>query len=131
MFTSFPSEKNKLSHPDSLVLFDIKAIAQYIQQDSMLLAQVAQVDITSQRTYEIVPLVGNQLIKIGNAENLDEKFSKLKMFYQQVWSKVGFEKYETIDVQYSGQVVAVKRGAAKHIWTRCRPSAHTPMHSSK
>lgn len=113
MFTSFPSDKNKLSHPDSLVLFDIKAIAQFIQQDSMLFSQVAQVDITPQRTYEIIPVVGNQLIKIGNAENLDEKFSKLKMFYKQVWSKVGFEKYETIDVQYTGQVVAVKRGVAK------------------
>ena len=44
----------------------------------MLLAQVAQVDITSQRTYEIVPLVGNQLIKIGNAENLDEKFFQVE-----------------------------------------------------
>ncbi|QEC68833.1 hypothetical protein FRZ67_16525 [Panacibacter ginsenosidivorans] len=113
MFTSFPSDKMKLSKPDSLLMDDVKHIAQYIQQDSFLLAQVAQIDITPQRTYEITPVLGDQLIKIGNADDLEEKFEKLKSFYKQVWVKTGFEKYETIDVQYSGQVVAVKRGSGK------------------
>ena len=113
MFTSFPSDKKKLSKPDSLLMEDVKHIAQYIQQDSFLMAQVAQVDITPQKTFEITPVLGDQVIKIGNAEDLDEKFSKLKSFYQQVWAKTGFEKYETIDVQYKNQVVAVKRGSGK------------------
>lgn len=113
MFTSFPSDKKKLSKPDSLVMDDVKHIAQYIQQDSFLRAQVAQIDITSQRTYEIIPVLGDQIIKLGNADNLEEKFEKLTSFYKQVWAKAGFEKYETIDVQYSGQVVAVKRGSGK------------------
>jgi cell division protein FtsQ len=109
MFTSFPSDKKSLSHPDSLVLCDIKNIAAYIQQDSFLLNQVAQVNITPQRTYEIIPVVGDQLIKLGNAEELPEKFSKLLLFYKQVWSKSGFEKYSVIDLQYDDQVVATKR----------------------
>ncbi len=113
MFTSFPSDKKVLSHPDSLLLQDVKKIAQYIQQDSFLLAQTAQVDITPQHTFEIIPVLGNQLIRIGDAENLDEKFAKLLAFYKQVWGKTGFEKYEVIDVQYKDQVVATKRGAAK------------------
>jgi cell division protein FtsQ len=113
MFTSFPSDKKKLSKPDSLVMDEVKHIALYIRQDSFLMAQVAQVDITPQRTYEIVPVLGNQIIKLGDADDLDEKFEKLKSFYKQVWAKAGFEKYETIDVRYSGQVVAVKRGSGK------------------
>lgn len=113
MFTSFPSDKKVLSHPDSLLLQDVKKIAQYIQQDSFLLAQTAQVDITPQHRFEIIPVLGNQLIRIGDAENIDEKFAKLLAFYKQVWGKTGFEKYEIIDVQYKDQVVATKRGAAK------------------
>lgn len=113
MFTSFPSEKKKLAKADSLVMDDVKHIAQYIRQDSFLMAQVAQIDITPQRTYEIVPVLGDQLIKIGDADNLEEKFEKLKSFYKQVWAKAGFEKYETIDVQYKDQVIAVKRGSGK------------------
>ncbi len=113
MFTSFPSDKKILSRPDSLVLMDIKQIAQFIEQDSFWMAQVAQIDITSQRTYEMIPVVGDQLIRIGDAKNLDEKFTKLKNFYKQVWAKTGFEKYKVIDVQYTNQVVATKRGAGK------------------
>lgn len=113
IFTSFPSANKTLSVPDSIVLQDVKNIAQYIQSDSFWMAQVAQIDITPQHTFEIIPVVGNQLIKLGDAENLDEKFMKLYSFYKQVFAKYGFEKYETIDVSFKNQVVTVRRGAQK------------------
>jgi cell division protein FtsQ len=113
MFTSFPSDKKILSRPDSSVLMDVKQIAQYIQQDSFWMAQVAQVDITRNGTYEMIPVIGDQVIRLGDATNLNEKFTKLKNFYQQVWTKTGFEKYEIINIQYASQVVATKRGAGK------------------
>jgi cell division protein FtsQ len=75
------------------------------------MSQVSQVDITPQHTYQIIPLLGSQVISLGTADELDTKFKKLFAFYKQVWGKTGFEKYERIDVQYEGQVVAVKRGA--------------------
>jgi len=115
VFTSFPSDKKNLSKPDSLVLTDIKTITRYITADSFLNAQTAQINITSQRTYEITPVVGDQVIRIGDAENLDEKFTKLLAFYRQIFSKVGFERYSAIDVQYEGQVVAVRRGEGRAV----------------
>jgi len=110
VFTSFPSDKKMLSKPDSLVLDDVKRIASYINADSFINAQTAQVNITPQRTYEITPVVGNQVVRIGDADNLNEKFGKLVAFYKQVFSKAGFEKYSIIDVQYEGQVVGVRKG---------------------
>jgi cell division protein FtsQ len=110
VFTSFPSDRKILSKPDSMVLTDVKHLAQYINADSFLTAQTAQINITQKGTYEIIPVIGNQIIRIGNADSLDEKFTKLFVFYKTVWSKTGFEKYAVIDVQYHGQVVAIKRG---------------------
>ena len=110
VFTSFPSDKKILSRPDSMVLNDVKTLAQYINANSFLNQQTAEVNITQQGTYEITPVVGNQVIRIGNADSLTEKFTKLIAFYKQVFNKVGFEKYSVIDVQYEGQVVAVRRG---------------------
>lgn len=117
VFTSFPSDlptgrqaKKSLSAPDSLVLNDVKTIAKYITADSFLNEQTAQINITQQRTYEITPVVGDQIIRIGNADSLNEKFTKLIAFYKNVFAKVGFEKYSVIDVQYHGQVVAVRKG---------------------
>src|SRR5215212_4927167 len=63
--------------------------------------------------FRMIPFVDDQIIRLGDATNLDEKYTKLKNFYQQVWAKTGFEKYEIIDVQYANQVVATKRGAGK------------------
>lgn len=113
VFTSFPSSNKTLASPDSAVLQDVKQIASYIQCDSFWMAQIAQIDITPRRTYEMIPVIGDQVIKLGDAENLDEKFLKLYSFYKQVFAKYGFEKYETIDVQYAGQVIASRRGAPK------------------
>lgn len=110
VFTSFPSDKKILSAPDSLVLNDVKTISKYINADSFLNQQTAQINITQQRTYEITPVVGDQIIRIGNADSLNEKFTKLVAFYKNVFAKVGFEKYSVIDVQYHGQVVAVRKG---------------------
>jgi cell division protein FtsQ len=110
VFTSFPVIKDTMKSTDSAVLQDVKSIAQYVQQDTFWAAQVAQVDITPQHTYEVIPVLGDQVINLGNATDLDTKFRKLYAFYKQVWSKTGFEKYSRVDVQYDGQVVAVKRG---------------------
>lgn len=113
VFTSYPSDKNILSHKDSLVLNDITTIAKYINNDSFWLAQTAQINISSQRTYELIPVLGNQVIELGDANDLKVKFQKLFAFYQQVWAKAGFEKYEKINVQFKNQIVAERRGMAK------------------
>lgn len=113
VFTSFPSDNKKLSGPDSTILAEVKYIAAAIREDSFFLQQVSQVDITPQHTYEMIPVLGNQVIAIGDTSNLQDKFNRLYSFYKQVWPKAGFEKYERIDVQYNGQVVATRRGAAK------------------
>lgn len=114
VFTSFPSDKKILSKPDSMVLNDVRQIAQHINADSFMNEQTAQVNITPQRSYEIIPVVGDQVIRLGDAENLDKKFAKLLAFYRQVWSR-DFERYSVIDVQYEGQVVAVRRGEANAV----------------
>ena len=115
MFTAFTSTKRKLSKPDSLLMDDIKRIASIIVQDSFWNAQVSQVNISPNRTFEIIPVLGNQVIKLGNADSLQSKFDKLTAFYKQIWSKSSFEKYESISVEFNGQIVAVKKGIPKPV----------------
>ncbi len=111
LFTSFPSDKNKLSVPDSLLMQQVKKIATYISADSFWMAQTAQVDISTGGKFILIPVLGDQQIILGNADNLGEKFQALMAFYQQAWKTLGFEKYSTINVEFSGQVVASRRGA--------------------
>jgi cell division protein FtsQ len=74
------------------------------------MSQVAQVHITPERNFEISPVVGNHLVKLGDGKNMEKKFIRLMAFYRQVMAKTGFDAYSTVDVQYNGQVVATKKG---------------------
>ena len=113
VFTGFPDQK-VYSAKDSLLFTDVKNIATYIKNDPFWISQVAQVNITADRSFELSPVVGNHLIKLGNGKDIEKKFNRLMIFYKQVLAQKGFDAYSTIDVQYSGQVVGTKRGSEKN-----------------
>jgi cell division protein FtsQ len=115
VFTSFPSDKKKLSEPDSLLLSDLVSVGKFIVADSFWMSQVAQVDISPQGDFEIIPTIGDHTVSIGNADSLQSKFNRLYSFYKNAWLQNGINVYEKIDVQYNNQVVAIRKGSAKAI----------------
>ena len=112
VFTNFPSDKKVLLKADSNLLADILTVSAAIQSDSFLMAMIDQVDITPQRGFELVPKFGNTIIVFGDATNIAEKFKKLEIFYKEVIVKAGWNKYNIVNVQFKGQVVASRKGAA-------------------
>jgi cell division protein FtsQ len=111
VFTNFPSDKAVLSKKDSALLRDVYHISVALQKDSFAMALVEQVDITTHRTFEMIPKIGNSIIDFGDATDIDKKLTKLKLFYQEVMTKCGWNYYSAISVQYAGQVVAKRKGA--------------------
>lgn len=111
VFTGFPSEAAVLHKRDSSLLRDIKTISLEIQGDPFLNSMIDQVDITTQRQFEMVPKIGNQVIVFGEATDAKNKFRGLKLFYKNVITKVGWSKYSSINLQYKNQVVGKIRGA--------------------
>ncbi|MEJ0101811.1 MAG: hypothetical protein WDO19_04270 [Bacteroidota bacterium] len=110
VFTGFP-DKKILTQKDSMLLSDVKTVAQFISTDSFWTSQASEIDITPERNFEMIPVIGNHLVKIGDAENLEQKFHRLFLFYNTVLSKTGFDRYRIIDAQYDGQIVAIRKGA--------------------
>ncbi len=110
VFTGFPSDVMIFSKPDSILLHSIRNLSIKIAADSFLMAMIDQVDITPQRYFEMIPKIGNQVIKFGDASDADKKFEKLKLFYKKVMTKVGWSRYSVINLQYRNQVVAKIRG---------------------
>jgi cell division protein FtsQ len=110
VFTSFPYDK---AIPDSSLLRDMIALSKYIKADSFWMAQIAQIDILPNKEFEMIPVIGNHTIQFGDVTEMDTKFKKLFTFYKQVSAKVGFDKYEKLNLVYDGQIVATKRGAIK------------------
>ena len=111
VFTNFPTDNIVLSKADSILLGDIKNVSIAIQKDSFRMAMIDQVDITEQYNFEMIPKIGNQIIVFGNGSDIEEKFSRLQLFYKNILVKTGWNKYSVINVQYKNQVVAKIRGA--------------------
>ncbi len=84
----------------------IVKLVRHIERDSFWSAQVSQIILNDDKAFEIVPVLGNHKILIGDTSNLDEKFENLYAFYKKVMVRIGWDKYEVLDVRYKGQVVA-------------------------
>jgi len=110
IFTNFPSEAVALTKADSNLLKDIKSIGLCIQKDSFLMAMIDQININEAHLFELVPKMGDQLILFGDANDREQKFNKLKLFYKKVTPIEGWSKYSVINLQYKDQVVAKIKG---------------------
>lgn len=113
VFTGFP-EKRIYKGKDSMLMQDVKKMALFLSADPFWQSQVQQVNITDDRKFELIPLVGNHVISFGNGQDMEKKFNRLMIFYKQVLSQSGFDIYKMVDVQYAGQIIGTKRGDEKN-----------------
>jgi cell division protein FtsQ len=109
VFTGFPAAK-KLSRKDSALLQQVKSIAVYIYNNSFWNAQTGQVDITPEGKFEIMPVIGDHVIRVGRGDGIEKKLDRTLLFYKKVLANTGFNKYRILDVQFEGQVIGVHRG---------------------
>ena len=104
------------NHVDSLhtrLAKDLYRTADFIRKDSLWDAQIAQIYVNTDREIELIPRVGSQRILIGNADSLNIKLRNLVAFYKQVLPQVGWDKYKTINIKYTNQVIGIKNELTK------------------
>lgn len=112
VFTGFP-DKKMVTKEDSMLLNDVSATAKYIATDSFWSSQVAQLDIVINCgpgcwEFEMVPVIGRHVVKLGNGTDIQQKLKRLFVFYQQVLANTGMDHYKTIDIRFAGQVIGGK-----------------------
>ncbi len=91
------------------MIYAIYKIAEYIFKDDFLRAQFDQIYVNESGDIELIPKVGNHYIIFGNAENIKKKFDKLIIFYEKGLNKIGWDKYERINLKYKDQVICTKK----------------------
>lgn len=93
----------------SLTLNNLYTMSDYIRGDVFLNAQIEQIYVTKEGEFELVPKVGRHLILFGDMQDMEEKFTKLKVFYDQGMKKSGWKKYSKINLKYKDQVICEKK----------------------
>lgn len=109
VFTGFPTDKSHLTGKDSVLMERVKDITRFLQANPFWNAQIAQVHITPERMFELYPLVGDHVIELGDGLDLENRFKRLKIFYEQVMKETGVQSWKRLKIQYERQVVAEKK----------------------
>ena len=90
-------------------LKDVFELTERILKDEFLESLVGQIHVGKENEIQMVPIVGDQRIILGSIEELDDKIFRLKTFYQEAMSRMGWNKYKTINLKFKNQVVCKKR----------------------
>jgi hypothetical protein len=83
-----------------------------IKDDSFWGAEIVQfvADTTTMGdiTLRLVPRSGDFIIEFGTMDDCEDKLLKLRRFYDNGLSSIGWSEYKTIDVRYDKQVICTK-----------------------
>ncbi|MFZ1703054.1 MAG: hypothetical protein WAT79_01845 [Saprospiraceae bacterium] len=88
-------------------LKDIFLIVKYIHKDEFLHALIEQIYVDEAREIILIPKVGKENLVFGGAENMEDKFDNLKIFYRDGMTKLGWNRYPALNLKYLNQVVLV------------------------
>ncbi len=94
---------------ENVILFKIWKTALHIAQNAFFKAQIDQIFINENHEIELIPRVGDQLIILGDINDLEIKFQNLEVMYRQGFQKVGWDKYSIINLKYRNQVVCTRK----------------------
>lgn len=90
------------------ILDDFYLMAKFILPDEFWSSHVEQIYLNHHGEMELIPKAGNHRIILGNADNLEEKFWKLKAFYKHGLKRTGWEYYDTLNLKFENQIVCTK-----------------------
>lgn len=95
-------------HPDIETIREMYLIVMECRKDKFWKAQFNQFYVNAQHEIEMIPRVGDHIVLVGDADKIDKKLNKLRLFYAKGLDKTGWNEYKTINLKYANQVVCSK-----------------------
>jgi cell division protein FtsQ len=83
-------------------------MASYVDKHPFYDALIDQIFVRADNELILVPKIGSEVIVFGDVENLEAKFKKLLVFYQEGLNRIGWNAYKSIDLRFDGQVICKK-----------------------
>lgn len=97
----------------SFALTGLYEFALFLQKNKFWNAQIEQINVLKGQEIELVPRVGDHIIFLGRIENYESKLSRLKEFYRKGLNRVGWNKYERINVEFDNQIICSKKDGSR------------------
>ncbi|MEY2828262.1 MAG: hypothetical protein RIQ33_120 [Bacteroidota bacterium] len=100
-------------NPEKGKRYDLVKFVKFINAHPFWKAEIVQINWKENNEAQLYMLQGSHVIEFGEVVNFEEKLNKLKIFYLEGLNKIGWNKYNVIDVRFKNQVVAIKNWNTK------------------
>lgn len=80
-----------------------------LSKDPFWSRQIEQIHVTANGELELVPRVGDHILFLGKPVHMEEKLQRIHSFYTKGLSRVGWNKYSRISVEFDNQVICKRR----------------------
>ena len=94
---------------EEMLTTDLKEIACAVYKSKFWKAQIEQIHFEKNGNIILVPRVGSHIIEFGKATDVTGKFEKLYTFYTKGLNSVGWDKYETLNIEFNDKVICTKK----------------------
>jgi cell division protein FtsQ len=97
------------NNEEPTILNDVYVMASAAADDVFLSALVEQYHIDEHDEVWLIPKVGQEKLLVGNAEELDDRLTRLKAVYQEGMRAIGNDQYAELHFKWKGQVTRVAK----------------------
>lgn len=87
----------------------LSRIGNLILQNEFWHSQIEQLNVLADETIEMVPRIGDHIVYLGSATNIQQKLDRLEKFYRYGLSEAGWNKYVYINLEFDNQIICKKR----------------------
>jgi len=94
---------------EKTILNDLYIVTKEIIKDTFLNSQIVQIYVDERKEIILIPRIGEQKILIGKSNDIEDKFFRLKTFYQKGINPNELNLYETLNLKYNKQIICSKR----------------------
>ncbi len=84
-------------------------IASEISKDEFLLKLITLIYANDNSHFELIPIIGDQNIILGDVDGLKIKLQNLHHFYKNGYTKYNFSLYKSFDIRFHNQVIGIKK----------------------
>ncbi len=84
-------------------------LTQLINNNKLLKAQINQIYVNSKGNFDLIPELGNHLIRFGSFDNVKNKIRNLDAYYHKYLKSSTWDSYKIINLTYKNQIVCTKK----------------------
>jgi len=83
-------------------------LAEAIEADSFMTGFISEIHVSKEGEFLLYPIVGDFKIRIIKAKDIEKKFENLKIFLREGLSRLGWDTYSELVIDYGNQIIGKK-----------------------